>query len=297
MRLENAETRIFKAIVEENGFRRAAEKLHLSQSAVSQSLKQLEDKLGVELIQRGQPLTLTSAGQRYLQFAHAALREEESALEDIRRIREGSEEVLSVALNSTINLFYAPYLIPTYCQANPESKLKIEELPSRSIIYAVLSDRSELGMGPFQTHMNAYETIPLYREQRVLVASTNHPLYAQLQEDPVLALKQCALIASYLDDPELRPSMERIRDGFACVWEVSSLSLRLKIIAQGYGVSYVSEKTLASEPLCREFLRLDQLPFGSIDRVVGIYYKKGRELSRAAIDFIGLCKDFWSVDE
>lgn len=297
MRIENSETKIFRAIVEENGFRRAAEKLHVSQSAISQSLKQLEEKLGTTLIERGHPLQLTDAGHRFLQYAHEVQREEESVVEDIRRIREGSEEVLSVALNSTINLFYAPYLVTTFCQANPQSKLKIEELPSRSIIYAVLSDSSELGMGPFQTHMNAYETIPLYKEKRILVTSPNHPHVSDLAKNPERFLKKSALISSYLDDPELRPSMERIRDSFASVWEVSSLSLRLKIISQGYGVSYVSEKTLSDEPLCKDFIHLDQLPFGTIDRIVGIYYKKGRDLSRAAIDFIGLCKDFWSLDD
>ena len=297
MRIENAEAKVFTAIVEENGFRRAAEKLHLSQSAVSQSLKQLEEKLGTELIKRGQPLQLTDAGQRFLQYAHEVRREEESVLDDIIRIKEGSEEVLSIALNSTINLFYAPHLISTFCQSNPGSKLKIEELPSRSIIYAVLRDRSELGLGPFQKHMNAYETIPLYQEKRFLVISPNHPEVQALIDTPEELLKKTALISSYLDDPELRPSMERIRDSFSSVWEVSSLSLRLRIIAQGLGASYVSEQTLENEPMCKDFILLDQLPFGSIDRVVGIYYKKGRDLSRAAIEFIGLCKDYWSLDQ
>jgi DNA-binding transcriptional LysR family regulator len=291
MRIENAEARIFRTVVEENGFRRAAERLHLSQSAVSQSLKQLEDKLGLVLIRRTQPPQLTEAGRRFLQYAYDMGRQEKSVLEDIDRLRRGGGDVLSVAINSVINRYQAPQLIGAFCRGNQQTKLKVEELPSREIIYAVLSGRCELGLGPFQTHMNAYDTIPLFDENRLLVASPQHPDAAQLQSDPEQALRDTPLIASYLDEPSLRPSMDKMRYGFASVWEVSSLGLRLQLIAEGFGVSYISEHLLQREPLCRSFIRLDQLAFGRIPRKVGLYYKKGRELSRAAIDFIGICKD------
>lgn len=291
MRIENTEARIFRAIVEENGFRRAAQRLHLSQSAVSQSLKQLEDKLGLVLIRRTQPPQLTEGGRRFLQYAYDADRQEKSVLEDMDRLRRGGGDVLSLAINSTINRYQAPQLIASFCRDNPRAKLKVEELPSREIIYAVLSSRCELGLGPFQTHMNAYSTIPLFDESRVLVASPNHPKAKQLQSDAERALRDSPLLASYLDEPSLRPSMDKMRYGFASVWEVSSLGLRLQLIAQGFGVSYISESLLQREPLCANFIRLDQLPFGHIPRKVGLYYRKGHELSRAAIDFIGICKD------
>jgi len=290
-RIEAAETRIFRAIVEENGFHRAAERLHLSQSAVSQSLKQLETKVGLPLIRRGQPPQLTEAGRRFLQYAYDVGRQEQSILEDLDRLRRGGGDVLSVAINSVINRYQSPLLIAAFCRANQQANLKVEELPSREIIYAVLSGRVELGLGPFQTHMNAYDTIPLFDEVRVLVASPLHPQAEQLQSDPEQVLKDSPLIASFLDEPSLRPSMDKMRYGFASVWEVSSLGLRLQLIAQGFGVSYISESLLQREVLCEDFIRLDQLPFGRIPRKVGLYYKKGHELSRAAIDFIGICKD------
>ena len=291
MRIETSETRIFRTLVEENGFRRAAERLHLTQSAVSQSLKQLEAKLGQILLERTQPPTLTEAGRRFLEFAVESHRQESSVLEDLERLRQGGADTLSVAINSVINRYQAPNLIAAFCQANQHAKLKIEELPSREIIYAVLSDRSELGLGPFQTHMDAYDTIPLFQEKRILVASPKHPAFEQLQTEAEQALRESPLIASYLDEPSLRPSMAKMRYGFASVWQVSSLGLRLRLIEQGFGVSYVSEELLQHDPVCQHFYRLDKLSFGKIPRTVGLYYKKGRDLSRAAIEFIGICKD------
>ena len=214
-------------------------------------------------------------------------------MEDMDRLRRGGGDVLSVAINSIINRYQAPQLIAAFCRANQQAKLKVEELPSREIIYAVLSGRVELGLGPFQTHMNAYNTIPLFDDSRVLVASPFHPKAQQLLSDTEQALRDTPLIASYLDEPSLRPSMDKMRYGFASVWEISSLGLRLQLIAQGFGVSYISDYLLQRDPLCEDFIRLDLdgLPFGRIPRKVGLYYKKGHELSHAAIDFIGICKD------
>ena len=139
--------------------------------------------------------------------------------------------------------------------------------------------------------MHAYDTIPLFDEMRVLVASPDHPLADELQRDPEAALQDTPLIASYLDEPNLRPSMEKMRYGFASVWEINSLGLRLQLIAEGFGVSYISETLLQREALCENFIRLDQLSFGRIPRKVGLYYKKGAALSRPAVEFIGICKD------
>jgi DNA-binding transcriptional LysR family regulator len=67
MRIENNELRIFQAVIEANGFNKAAERLHISQSAVSQSISNLESKLDLPLIKRGKSLALTRAGKRLLE--------------------------------------------------------------------------------------------------------------------------------------------------------------------------------------------------------------------------------------
>ena len=68
MRLEMQELRVLAAVIESNGFKRAAEKLYISQSAVSQAVASLERKLDQRLLQR-KPLELTEAGQRILTYA------------------------------------------------------------------------------------------------------------------------------------------------------------------------------------------------------------------------------------
>lgn len=294
MRLENSELRAFRAVIEEGGFRRAAQALHLSQSAVSQAVAGLETKLGASLVQRGKELRLTDVGRRLFEYAVDVLREEQRTLEDIAQLKQGRTETLSVALSSAINRFHAPDLVSAYYRQHPHARMKIAEMPSRSIIAAVLSGNVELGLGPFQKDMAAFATLPLFEDSRHLVVSPAHPCFAALLAGDEEALRRTPLITSALDNPDMRPSIQRIRDQFGSVWEVSSLSLRIHMVDAGMGAAYIERKLLDEHPTCASFRILDEVSFGRIDRQVGAYYRAGRTLSDAAADFIGLCRDYWS---
>ncbi len=292
MRLESQELRVFAAVLENNGFRRAADKLRISQSAVSQAVASLERKLAQRLLRR-KPLEATEAGRRLFAHAQYAVREEERLLTDLASIRQGQRAKLSLAVNSAINRYYAPELIIEYCAGNPFARLQIEELPSRQIIQAVISGAVELGMGPFQTNMLALHCLPLFDEVRTLVVSPRHPLFAQLVEDPLAVLPRVPLVASYIDDPEERPAMERIRDHFSQVWEVRSITLRMELLAAGHGVGYVSDLLLSNEPLGAEFAVLESLPFARIGRSVGLFHRRDASLSSGAARFARLCQRRW----
>ncbi len=297
MRLENGELRAFRAVIEESGFKRAAESLHISQSAVSQAVASLEGKLDTPLIRRGKRLKLTAAGKRLFDHAVEVFRDEQHALADIAQLKEGKTETLSLALSASINRFYGPELISAYYSLNPRSAMKIAEMPSRSIIYAVLSGSVELGLGPFQRHMPAFDTISLYSDSRHLVVSPRHPQYAAIIAGDESALKHTPLIASALDNPEMRPSIARLRDQFSAVWEVSSLSLRVYMVSQGMGLTFFDRKLLQEHPLCRDFRIMDDVSFGRIDRQVGLYFRSGKNLSGSARQFISLCEQFWKLEK
>jgi len=295
--MENGELRAFRAVIEESGFKRAAESLHISQSAVSQAVASLEGKLDTALIHRGKKLKLTAAGKRLFDHAVEVSRDEQQALEDIAQLKEGKAETLSLAMSASINRFYGSELISAYYELNPWSSMKIAEMPGRSIIYAVLSGNAELGLGPFQKHMPAFDTISLYNDSRHLVVSPRHPQYAAMIAGDEGALKRTPLIASALDNPDMRPSIARLRDQFSSVWEVSSLSLRVYMVAQGMGVTFFDRKLLQEHPLCHDLEIMDDVSFGRIDRQVGLYFRSGKNLSSSARQFIALCERFWKLEK
>ncbi|MEM1155415.1 MAG: LysR family transcriptional regulator [Pseudomonadota bacterium] len=295
MRLENSELRAFRAVIQEGGFKRAAGALHISQSAVSQAVASLEEKLEARLIQRGKSLRLTTIGKRLFQHAVEVLQGETQALEDITLIKQGNAETLNLGLSATINRFYAPDLISAYYQDNPQTRLKLAELPGRNIIAAVLTGSCELGLGPFQKQMSSFQTVPLYSDSRHLVVSPKHRYYSRMLMADERVLRQTPLITSALDNPEMRPSIARIRDQFSTVWEVSSLSLRIHMVVQGMGVTFMDRKLLNEHPGCAQLHVMDDVSFGTIAKQVGLYYRADRQLSRGASKFVALCKRYWNL--
>ena len=87
--LELRHLRLLQAIADSGSITIAAERLFLTQSAISHQLKVLEDALGVPLVERAsRPAQLTSAGKCLLQLAHTTLPNVETALQDIAKIKD-----------------------------------------------------------------------------------------------------------------------------------------------------------------------------------------------------------------
>ncbi len=97
--IELRHLRLLQAVAEAGGLTAAAERLHLTQSAVSHQLKALEDALGLPLVERAaRPLQLTAAGRRLLALAHLTLPQVDAALRDLSKLKEGDAGELRIAV-------------------------------------------------------------------------------------------------------------------------------------------------------------------------------------------------------
>ena len=284
--LETHEIRVFKTVYEENGFNRAAEKLFVTQSAVSQTIANLEHKLDTLIFHR-KPLKLTEAGMRLLHYAQTVLSEEDTVLSDLRNIKNGVLSTLHLAVNSTVNTLYGGQLVRQFCDVNPLSRIKLAVLPSRQIVTSVSSELWELGLGPFQQTMpDRFRTIPLFEEERHLVVA-KHKLEPNASAEDIL--HGVPLIVSHLDDPDIRPTLEKLRDNFGTIWEVNALSLRLDLVNQGLGMTYLDQRILDQHP---EVAIIDQFSFSTIPLTYGIYYRRDKQISSGAHQFIKVCESF-----
>ena len=295
MHIERHEIRCLQAVVEAGGFSRAAERLDLSQSAVSQAIANLEHRIGVMLIKRGTPPQLTEAGSRMLRYAETMLNEEREVLADIAQIKSGALSTLSLAISPAANAHCGMSLLKEFSERNPLTRLKVVVAPSREIVYGVAEGRWELGFGPFQHEMPAYFAFhPSFSETRRLMVSRLHPNLDALKRDPAGTLRTLPLVTSYLDEATRRPSGVRLREAFSAVWEVSHMELRLRLVAEGKGVTYVSNLVTAIPP---ELVPIEGLPYSSIERQVGPYYLKHHSLSQAGARFVALCKERWREEK
>src|SRR5690606_37215855 len=108
---------------------------------------------------------------------------------------------------------------------------------------------------------------PCFSETRRLMIARDHPSRDALRRDALATLRTLPLVTSYLDESPRRGRSSRLRNAFASVWEVSHMDLRLSLVAEGKGVTYVSD--LVSD-VTKDLVPIEGLPFSSIERQVGV---------------------------
>ncbi|CAG9194819.1 LysR family transcriptional regulator protein [Paraburkholderia sabiae] len=138
----------FVALIELGSFTRAAEKLQITQAAVSQHLRQLEDRLGLLVVRRARGIDLTPAGQALLDYCreleaadkklHLRLSDDDDADGEIGLITPGS-----------IGLALFPILLDLQ-QHNPKWKIRHRFAPDPEVVSAVLANQYELGLVTLQ---------------------------------------------------------------------------------------------------------------------------------------------------
>ena len=210
-------------------------------------------------------------------------------LADLNNIKNGVLSNLHLAMNSTVNELFGARLVRSL-QCAPTHTTEDEVLPSRQIITAVGSELWELGLGPFQQTMpDRFRTLSLFSETRHLVISKDRLDPSASAED---VLNQVPLIVSHLDDPDLRPTIDKLRDNFGTIWEVNDLSLRLDLLNNGLGMTYLDQRIGDNHPE----LAVRLFPFTTIPLTYGIYYRRDKLLSAGAHQFISVCRTFQTRD-
>lgn len=280
--LDMHELRVFMAIIETGGFQRASRQLRISQPAVSQSIANLERKLGQKVLERSAPVRPTTIGRHLLKSARFILDRESDFLVDLERMKSGYLQNVSIAVDYLVNDMYAHRYIAAALKRAPELSFTIKRFPARKMMAAVLDGKCELGIGPFQKHMAKLEATPLFEESAVLVTGKANPLMGTYRRNPLGFLQQTVLLASYVDEPEDRPSKKKIRDYFKEVWEINTLSLQLRLIEEGIGATFVPATVLKSHPSRHQWFKLAKVPFSEIAKPYGLYYPKDQPLSPAA---------------
>ncbi|MBL8130392.1 MAG: LysR family transcriptional regulator [Anaerolineae bacterium] len=189
---------VFLTAARAGSFSAAAERLYVTQPAVSQHVGDLEALLGRTLFVRGRRgVSLTPHGQRLAEYAErifALVGEAEAALTDVSRITEGR-----VALGATpgIAIYLAPDWITRFRGRYPHLSVALQTGVTREILQAVLGGRIDIGLiegelDPLPDPRLAVET--LQEVEQVVVVGRKHPLWGA-EEVPLSALDRASLIA------------------------------------------------------------------------------------------------------
>lgn len=176
--VELKQVRQFVALSEASNFHRAAQALHMSQPALSISIRKLEQELGVALFERqSRGVTLTEAGMAALPHARRLLRDREAMTDAIRATVDGMGGRLNVGFVGSAVYALLPRVVPLFRSQRPAVDLRLREATTLEIIRGVES--GDLDVGVLRTPaLDVGEVVlePLYREEMILLMPPDHPL-------------------------------------------------------------------------------------------------------------------------
>jgi LysR family transcriptional regulator, benzoate and cis,cis-muconate-responsive activator of ben and cat genes len=260
--------RYFVAVARERNFTRAAEILHIAQPPLSRQIQQLEDELGLVLIERGsRPLRLSEAGRLFYEQAVQVLERIDEIKALVRRLHDADRDRFSIGFVASTLYGKLPEVIRAYRNARPSVELTLLELTSVEQIAALKEGRIDVGFGRIPLDDPALERKLLRNEKLIAAVPANHPV---LTRGKSLRLEDLAIAPLIVYPKTPRPSYaDQVLALFRAaglkppgVQEVRELQTALGLVAAEMGVCLV--------PASIETLRRDNVAYRPLESVLAV---------------------------
>lgn len=168
----------FVAIADLGGFSKAAEQLHLTQTALTRRIQKLEGHFNIQLINRTtRRVELTAAGKGFLPRARLLIEDMEAAVKDLQEVSHQSHRRLSVACIPSMTSHVLPAVIENYGQRHPDVRMRLWDGASDEVRGAVLSGQAELGIALAGERHPELQELPLFTDPLAFIYRTPHPLH------------------------------------------------------------------------------------------------------------------------
>ena len=283
---------LFRDIANSRSVSRGAHISGVSQSAASQYLHELEQHLGVVLLDRTtRPLVVTPAGKLYLELCRDVLRRKEEFEATLDRLKNEVEGTVRVASIYSVGLSELSQLEHEYLRRYPEARLEVEYLRPEKVLESVLAGRADLGLLSYPEPSRELTVLPWREEEMVVVVSPYHALAAQPAITPQ-DLQGLDFIG-FDEDLPISQNVDRfLRDHHVTVnvtLHFDNVQTVKEAVAHGAGVSILPARILEAE-VARG--RLSPVPLTEpLFRPVGIVHRKRKRFHRAAQAFLDLLQE------
>jgi LysR family carnitine catabolism transcriptional activator len=276
----------FVAVAESEQFTRAAERLDLSQSAVSSLVRQLEQNLGVRLFDRHtRLLRLTEAGTESLPIIKRAIVDIESVIEgtkELKLLRRGRLAIAAGTMQAALSL---PSIIREFCDAHPMISITLQDVPESNIAELVRSGVVEVGIGSIPEGEPDLAELPLVGDNFLVVMPPSHPLASK----PILYWRDLAnapLIGPHPENPirrRLEVELAREKISFKSAYEVMLPLTMIGMVEAGLGVAVMTASVGRLAKAMGLIARVPAKPV--IERNISLITRRDRTLSPAARQF------------
>lgn len=281
--------RSFAAVAEEGQFRKASERLRVSQPALSTHISELEHQLGVRLLNRTtRSVRLTAEGERFLRRVQAVLHDLDGAVSEMRDqalLRRGR---LTIAATPSVMANILPGALSKFTSRFPGVHLEAVEDTSVGVERRVEEGQVDFGIGPLPSRRSDLDFLFLLRDRFVSILPAGHTLS-----------KRKAIDLRHLADETLITTLPgtNIYNILVRALEKSGLEIHprytmtqhqtvVAMIAAGLGVALLPALTLATLDCSR--VTIAELKDVNIVRDIGILQRKGGASSSACREFVSV---------
>lgn len=254
--------RNFTTVVAEGSFSRAAEKLHIAQPPLSRQMQQLERELGVQLLHRSRPLTLTEPGRYLLEQARQILNRADEAKAMTRRIAKGMVRQFNIGFVASTLYDALPELIRRFRLAVPDADVHLVEMITLEQIAALKDGRIDVGFGRLRFEDEAIVRKVIREEPLSVAVPLRHGLakarkvrLRRMADEPLILYPNSPRpsfadqVLSFCADAGIEPTIGM---------EVRELQTALGLVAAGVGICVVpaSVRRLARDDI--RYIELDE---------------------------------------
>lgn len=244
MHIQNIEYII--AIAEEKSLSKAADRLLLSQPALSQYLKKIECELETKLFCRNKnELILTDAGKIYVNGARMILNIYDNALEELKKLKQSEKKQISIMYSKAYTPALSTLILPEFQKKHPKVYLQIMDGNAGIAKDYLINGMIQLGIFSVQELSHSIlEYIPLYQDELLLALPNNHPCLKIFSETGVdfTLLKQETVILNHIES-YTRQLEERIlnenRFTPSCIYEASDFNASRHMLCDKKGIAFL----------------------------------------------------------
>jgi len=284
--------KVFCDLVEMQSFSIAAERNFITQSAVSQQIRVLEDKFERKLLERvrgRREIRLTPPGEVFYQESKKVLDAYNQLNESINTMVGKVSGVVKVATVYSIGLHELPPKVREFMSKFPDAKIDLEYSRTTRVIRDVLKGIVELGVVAFPEPRRGMDIVPMQSDRLVLITPPDHP-FAERDEVRAKDLKGQDFVLFERDVPTRKATDKILRSYGVSVnkaAEFDNIETIKRAVEVGFGIAIVPQPSVTDEERNGQ-LAVIQLKEKNWQRPVGVIFRNDRELSLAAKKFVKL---------
>lgn len=280
--------KVFCDVVGWRSFSRAADDNGISQSGASQVVHQLEQRLGVKLIDRSKrPFVLTPEGETYYEGCRKLVQRYEALEDQVRTFHEEVSGRIRVVSIYSVGLHHMSRYIQQFLSQHPKANVRLEYQHPHRVYETVEKDLADIGLVSYPRSSRTIEALAWREEPMVLVCPPSHRLAGSdripLEEirgekvigfDPDLTIRREIDRVLQLHDVEVRVAMEF--DNIETIKRAVEIGAGVALLPEPTVLGEVAAGTLVAVPLTTE----------ELVRPLGIIHRRGKELNSAARRFV-----------